>query len=233
MVDIEDNSAKQTFRYERKFFIPSNMINYVDLIIKRVPLCFKEVHHKRIINNIYFDDLNYQFYLANIDGLCVRDKVRLRWYGEIYGNINSTLEIKRKKGLVGTKFNYQIKSFYFQKNSNIKLIKKNILSNIENSYNLKEFLKYSYPTLLNSYVRKYYESLNRDFRITVDSKIRNFTINNATGKHFENNLTESFNILELKYLSIKESEANIISNFLPFRMTKFSKYIYGVNNNYN
>tara|TARA_Y100000589_G_scaffold331705_1_gene386478 strand:+ start:48 stop:677 length:630 start_codon:yes stop_codon:yes gene_type:complete len=209
------------------------MINYVDLIIKTIPLCFKEIHHKRIINNIYFDDLEYQSYLANINGLSMRDKVRLRWYGEIYGNINSILEIKRKKGLVGTKFNYKIHPFYFQKNSNIKLIKKNILSNIENSHNLKEFLKYSYPTLLNSYVRKYYETFNKDFRITVDSRLKNFSINNATGQHTENNLTESFNILELKYLSTKESDASIISNFLPFRMTKFSKYIYGINNNYN
>ena len=82
------------FRHERKYVIPYEAQHNIYHIISLIPAQFKEIYHERQINNIYFDTINYDSYKANLHGFGSRNKIRVRWYGDMYGQISSVLEIK-------------------------------------------------------------------------------------------------------------------------------------------
>ena len=84
-----------------------------------------------------------------------------------------------------------------------------------------------FPTLLNRYKRKYYESFNKKYRLTIDSDMEYHQI-----KRFNNsfaNFQKDYKniVLEFKYSQYNDSNADYFSNYFPFRITKNSKYING------
>ena len=148
------------YRFEKKFFIPFYYQEFIYEIIANSPSRFIEIFKERDINNIYMDTLNYDIFKENIDGLSNRNKLRIRWYGEKYGNIKGNLEIKSKKGNVGKKTSYKIDNFNFNANSDFRDIKSQILkNNIPRS--LKEYFMRCSPTLFNRYSRRYFLSVNK------------------------------------------------------------------------
>ena len=78
------------------------------------------------------------------------------------------------------------------------------------------------------YTRNHYLSINKNFRITVDSVLNFYKISNKNNlfiniKEIKNNI-----IVELKYDQNFDRFANQISNNLGFRLTKSSKYVQGI-----
>ena len=56
--------------------------------------------------SLYFDTVDYKFFKDNIEGTGNRVKARLRWYqnsNHTDNKIKTTLELKKKRGFVGTK----------------------------------------------------------------------------------------------------------------------------------
>ena len=90
-------------------------MNIKILLLKKYfqSLQIQESYERRIINNIYFDDLGQNSARDNINGNSM-SKFRLRWYGEKYGKIKSILK-ENKKGNVGGKIFMKLKILYFQK----------------------------------------------------------------------------------------------------------------------
>ena len=98
-----------TFRYERKFCISEINSQEVESIVNLHPAMFSEIFHKRSVNNIYFDSPELNNYFDNIDGNSRRIKIRIRWYGKLFGEIEKPiLEIKIKNGLLGRKSHYPL-----------------------------------------------------------------------------------------------------------------------------
>ena len=212
------------FRFERKFFINRLNINEVNKCVNLHPRIFNEIYSQRFINNIYFDSHNHNNYSENIEGSSNRLKVRIRWYGELFGKIKSpVLEIKIKNGLLGKKKSLKINSFDFNNGTDIS----NILETIDNS-KLNIDLKSLKPTLLNRYSRIYFQSIDKRFRITIDNKQEFYSIKNKNNMFLKS--IKDFNsvILELKYQEEYDEEANSIVNQFPFRLTKSSKYVNGI-----
>ena len=106
--DMEKVASNNNFRYERKLIVPEELHSDIFNFIKTHPYRFKEIFNKRKINNIYFDTPEYYFYFCNLIGNQDRTKVRIRWYGNLYGNVEPILEIKIKSGLVGTKKSFKL-----------------------------------------------------------------------------------------------------------------------------
>lgn len=214
------------FRYERKFFI-SDLSKYeVESIVKLHPVSFTEIYTKRCVNNIYFDSFSLINLSDNIEGVSDRIKIRIRWYGPLFGYIEKPrLEIKIKKGQLGMKKVIPIQPFVLNENTNFS----NIILSIKN---LSEILKIDLncirPTLMNRYSRKYYQSNDKKYRITIDSeqsfyqlkKVNNFYLN----RYNDNDSV----ILELKYNKNFDDGARLITSFFPFRITKSSKYVTGL-----
>lgn len=216
------------YRYERKFFIDNMSKCKVEGIIKLNPANFKEIYKERIINNIYFDTLSQNSYSDNVDGNMNRIKSRIRWYGSLFGEIaNPTLEFKIKKGLLGKKSSYSLNGFKLDVNFQYKMIMK-IIYQANLPQVRMEYIQSQNPILLNTYIRKYYLSSDRKYRITIDSdqafyKIGNY--NNSFSNKYKDNTKI---ILELKYDENFDNNAHQITNYFPFRLTKSSKYTAGI-----
>ena len=213
-----------SYRFERKFLINDLTKDEVVSLINLNSSIFNFTYNTRIISNIYFDNFNFKNYFENVEGDTDRVKVRVRWYGELFKKINKpTLEIKIKKGLLGYKDSMPLENFEL-KNDLTNIFQKINDSYIYNFYNLKILN----PVLLNSYSRSYYISNDKNYRITIDDKQSYYKIqkkNNSFNHSVKDNRSV---ILEIKYNDSNDDNVNLITNNFPFRMTKNSKYVNGV-----
>ena len=215
------------YRYERKFFISSLTLHEVESIVKLHPEMFSEIYYQRSVNNIYFDAPNLGNFFDNVDGNLHRLKLRIRWYGNLFGHIEKpVIELKIKQGLLGGKLSFPLHPFNLTTGFSFKTICDAIdASDIIES--VKIALKSSYPTLLNCYKRKYYQSANGKYRITIDTDqyFYHISYHNNT---FLKKVTDNENvILELKYDRNLDDASCHITNHFPFRITKSSKYVTG------
>lgn len=213
-----------SYRYERKFHIKNLSREEVISLVSLNSSIFNFSFKKRIINNIYFDNFNFKNYFENVEGDTDRVKVRVRWYGKLFKKINKpTLEIKIKKGFLGYKDSIPIENFKLKNDLT------NIFDKINNSYIYKYYnLNSLNPVLLNSYCRSYYISNDKSYRITIDDKQSYYKIY-KTNNSFNHSVKDNRSIiLEIKYNDSKDDNVNFITNNFPFRMTKNSKYVNGV-----
>ena len=219
----------KTKRYETKFRI--TRLNYYEIenIVKTHPAIFCEIYNKRNINNIYFDTHDLSNYLDNVEGETNRQKVRIRWYGGLFEKTNSPqLEIKNKRGLLGWKERYKIKNFLLSKKNSFDY--REIFDELSSSNDLSILqlnLNSLRPTLLNRYERTYYLSHDKKFRITLDRKMKFYSINPFI-EHFKTFTDTENTIVELKYDESNIDQAQKITQFFPHRVTKNSKYVVGI-----
>ena len=218
---------KQNFRYERKLFISELSKHEVQNMVLLHPAIFTEIFHKRYINNIYFDSPGYRFVFDNVDGVVDRVKFRIRWYGNLLGYIKKPiLEIKIKKEFLGNKIMIPLKPFELNEHTDIS----SIFNPIDDRHvSLINELRYLTPTLLNRYARRYFQSSDRKFRITIDTEQWFYAIFKTHNYFLNYHCDDVSVIMELKYEKEFDNDAkNIISNF-PLRITKSSKYVRGIN----
>lgn len=216
------------FRYERKFFIEELTREEVESIIKLHPAIFREIYQERTVNNIYFDSFNLQHYFDNINGVDRRLKVRIRWYGDLFGFVeNPALELKIKHNLHVSKLLYSLKSFILDDNFSIDIIRK-ALKETSLPDSLKLHLAELDFSLLNSYNRKYFLSSDRKYRLTTDSDMKVYKLLPYKNNFLDNTIDSTNIILELKYNMLQDKFVDIITNYFPFRITRNSKYVEGI-----
>lgn len=215
------------FRFERKYLTEDLSKERVEFILRNHSEKFSEIYHQRIVNNIYFDTLGMTHYYDNIDGNTSRRKYRIRWYGDLFGEIKKpVLEIKIKEGAVGRKESYPLKSFFLDKTFNKETIQES-LSHIDLPENVKHDLLAMKAVLLNRYTRKYYLSFNKLFRATLDYDLTYYRITYSGNTFLHKTLDTKSIVLELKYSSVEDMEARKVLDFSPLAVTKSSKYVQG------
>lgn len=226
---IQEVYAGANLRFERKFVFENGNARDIIERVYRFPFGFKEVFHKRKVNNIYFDDANYNFYKQNVEGVANRKKLRLRWYGDETAMIKSpTIEIKIKHGEVGDKINYKLKeNSYDLETQSPDDIHKSLIIASAGRPALQQGLRVLHPSLLNSYERRYFLSFCGKFRITVDFKQEFFNPNYKDYR--KSKIVLSDVILELKYAIEDDFEARRITQHINSRLSKNSKYVNGIN----
>lgn len=214
-------------RYERKYRIEQLSPAAVRQTVRLLPHGFRVAYEERVVNNIYFDTPDFIKIRENRDGISNRKKLRVRWYGDLRGE-EATLEIKGKKNMLGTKDFFKTKFSDFK---NLKELTDFVLTATNSrNYELR-------PVILNQYKRTYFVTSDQKIRITVDENLRFFplfdkgsvtpvsTIFDADESFWMNS---PYAILELKYERGNEQYANEIAQYLPFRLTKFSKFATGM-----
>ena len=222
-------NISESYRYERKFIIPYNNKFSINHLIKTSNLRFLEQYNSRKVNSIYLDTPNLRFYQDNINGLSKRLKFRIRWYGEEEIINEPFLEIKSKNNDLGEKKIISIKKFVFNESATSLKEIKNSLLEISKSKLFNYELSQLVPTLFISYSRKYFISRMINCRLTIDDNVLYQRLSNISQAFKTNFIFDNNMILELKYPS--KLEFNRFSQYLnlPFRMTKNSKYVAGLN----
>lgn len=218
-----------TYRYERKFVAEKVPRLVAESVVKQNSAFFATAFPARQVNNLYFDTPGMDCYFANLFGIGERWKVRVRWYGEMFGKIESpVLEFKIKKGFAGTKKSYELPPFEIDQTHYNGEFWKTFFAQSGLPEEVLVKLPGLQPVLLNAYQRSYYESRNRQFRVTVDNQMEYYNLR-PTWNHFLHVYKEHLkSVIELKYDKNREEEAEYITNQFPFRMDKNSKYIAGV-----
>ncbi|MFA6982035.1 MAG: polyphosphate polymerase domain-containing protein [Patescibacteria group bacterium] len=211
------------YRYERKFHIPTRSISDAVQTIKTHPLMFREIYFERTVNSLYFDTPTLHSYFESVDGVPHKAKVRVRWYNNDLNESN--LEIKIKSGAVGKKLTYELNHFSLDGN-----VRKNFIYALKNSdvpQDLKIKLKELIPASISRFNRRYFISIDKKFRITLDYrlKFRRILSSKMPSASF---IKVDHIVMEVKYESEDDVDFAKIAGYFPFRIGKFSKYNKGI-----
>lgn len=225
---IESLNIKPSYRYERKFVLENISKQEAVHRIKMHPAFFREIYQERRINNVYYDTEHLQFFKDNVIGIADRKKVRVRWYGQTFGFAAKTqLEYKLKEGLLGNKYTFQLPG------SEIKTSVESsdllfFASEAELPEVVKEELKNLQPKLLNSYVRSYFQSADKRFRLTIDEDLSYYRVSQFSSGFVRKAEEKNKLILEMKYAPEHDRLGGKITGAFPFRLSKSSKYVRGI-----
>ncbi len=216
------------FRKERKFVIEGFDFAQVEAVVKSHPALFTSPFPPRYINNIYFDTREFRNYRDNVAGSMKREKFRIRWYGEQYGQLKKpVLEIKIKRGLAGTKKYAPLKPIVLKPGFSVEDIREWLKeSGLSPEY--LEALRYLDPTLHNRYRRKYFLSADKRFRVTLDDQLSYMNIPKLPGFFVRREVEYGKVVMELKYDTEHDGDASWLTDHIPFRLSKNSKYVIGV-----
>ena len=215
-------------RYERKFLPAGFSITEVLALVRQHPALFREAYPERPVNNLYFDTPGLRHYFDHVNGSACREKVRLRWYGEFHGHVERPrLEFKHRQGLLGGKTTHGLPAFSVNGGFN-----RDALAALWARADLSEAtrlqLRGVQPVLANRYRRRYFVSADGHFRLTLDWALETYDARAAAHAPRAVRQDEPRLILELKYDAAHAAEADRVANSFPFRLTRCSKYVLGL-----
>ena len=84
------------------------------------------------------------------------------------------------------------------------------------------------PSLLNRYRRRYFRSADHNYRFTIDYDLRYFDFSEVSLSIRIGRKDLHNTILELKYDQDHDADAMRITQHLPIRLSKSSKYVNGI-----
>ncbi|WP_372366139.1 VTC domain-containing protein [Candidatus Uabimicrobium sp. HlEnr_7] len=216
------------YRYELKFLLTATQLHTLLMDIRLHPLHFQAHYPERVVNSLYFDTLDFDCYRDNLTGLSKRSKVRYRWYGSHFLNKEGQLQVKTKSNYLGSKLIFRAKQEFYNKNDSWRTITRNLQKVIEPQ--AKKWLEiYYFPTLINSYYRKYYIDLEHKIRITVDHKQ---TMYEQVSRSTPNTLTKlnipNIVIMEVKFAKNSYETVSQMLKKFNVRLTRYSKYAHAI-----
>lgn len=188
-------------RHEIKFII--NKKEKINFINKNH---LNKIFPDRIVESIYFDTKDLQFFSLSEEGVTPRFKIRLRGYNN---EKPSNLEIKKTKNYHREKI--VLKNFQFNSFELHKTLKSMGINNIVDQ------------KIRVKYLRSYYEFKDLG-RITMDENIEFFN----PSKEFRNPKKINKIILEVK-IQRKEIDKNHVEKIINLKESRFSKYCVGIN----
>lgn len=226
---IAQPKQSERYRYERKFHITEMGRGHVESLVRMNPALFSEIYYRRWVNSIYLDTWSMVSYHENLVGSGHdRIKYRIRWYGDMFGRVeNPVLELKIKHGEVNRKEAYPLAPLAFKENFSAQEIY-DLFRSADIPDDLRDGLLKLQPVLANRYSRNYFLSLDGRFRATIDSDLTFYDASDQCRRVQFRWFDPHSVVLELKYPLDAAPDANQISQHFPFRLTRNSKYITGV-----
>lgn len=199
-------------RYELKYVILPRYIPQLESILVQHPASFEKRFPDRVVNNIYFDSVDFDLGLENLSGISDRTKIRYRWYGDVSTPQEGTLEYKIKSNALGKK---RIKNS----------IRFDSLSSLTDRIELEHHSQICIqPTLRNRYLRSYFQDHRGKFRLTVDRQLE-YGYPDQSGSY---PIQDHRVIVEIKFDQSDSQHIDNITKSFPFRLTKHSKYMNGI-----
>ena len=219
------NISNSQLRNEKKFIFLEPLVS-IEKLLNFIGT--KEIYSPRMVNSIYFDTYFHKNFHEAIDGIMLRNKVRVRWYGEIFNvEIQPQIESKNRISQHNYKITKKLKSFKTKSFFNLINFKKYIQNEKNNKNEINFYLNNLYPNLLVSYLRKYY--IFDNVRITLDTDLKFINISEINFFSKKNFLCiNKKQIVELKYSDEFHYQVSKITKTFNNRLNKFSKYQIGI-----
>jgi len=217
-------------RCESKILLTGVDKSILEQYVKSIPYSIKNSFSDRFVNSIYYDTIDYNAFNDNLSGISNRYKTRLRWYNNLNNSSNFFLEFKMKKAAIGSKYIIPLDLVL-----DLESIKHSeIINNVSKNLTVNDNIIFNYsshnPVVLVRYERSYYESSMYNIRVTIDHKIQYYPQQYSTKLNISySSRTYNYIILEIKYYSNNDEIISDLVQYLPYRVTKSSKYVIGVN----
>ena len=128
---------------------------------------------------------------------------------------------------MGTKISYPFPDFNFQSKFSENYLRE-LIATSTLPQEVTFYLKTVEPVLTNRYLRWYLATPDQAFRVTVDADLTYYHINKFNNQFLFHQVDRQSIIVELKYQREHDPRADQISAGFPFRMTRSSKYVQGI-----
>jgi len=219
------DSSPAALRYERKFLAHGCSLDQVLTTVRRHPALFRQVYPPRTVNNLYLDSVSLRDYADHVAGIADRVKTRIRWYGSPAGAIaRPALERKFRRGTVSGKLSYSLPALDLALGAPLAALDLAAAwAPLPDA--IRALVSPLRPALVNRYQRRYFLSGDGQFRLTVDWDLE-FLAPAVTLHPLRP--TPPVVILELKYGPAQAEAAGEVSGRLPYRLTRCSKYVLGI-----
>ena len=129
---------------------------------------------------------------------------------------------------MGRKIRFKLKDFSLDENFSYGFLQKKVIEKSRLPLWVIEMLRLSKLVLLNSYKRKYFVSLNKKYRITIDTDLVFYKIHDRNNTFQDKIYEDKTTILELKYSPEDDARVSEFMQHFPFRLSAGSKYVYGI-----
>ena len=220
--------AGPAHRYERKFLVGDVDTAWALSVLRCHPAMFREAYPPRWVNNLYLDTPDLRNYEDNLIGRGQRLKVRARWYHALYGLVaEPVLEFKVKRGVVGVKETFDLPPLQVSPAFS-DLVFRSWLRNSPIPQEVLARLEGLRVALVNRYFRRYFVTPDGRFRITVDEHLVYQGIGRQGARLARALEDHQAIVVELKYEMAHERQAHAIASSFPFRPTRSSKYVMGI-----
>jgi len=204
------------------------MLSELKSFLRLHPAKFSTVYQPRHINNIYYDTPLFRNFHDSTEGFAKRSKVRIRWYGGLFGEVASPrLELKDKTGVVGTKTDYALPAFDLHDGHAGRCVTPS-LEDAGLPDDVLQLMTTMQPVLMNRYLREYWRSADGNYRLTADSELQFFALQRFAGTAFQTCRDYRKIIVEMKYDAEYDSGVPEMAQHFPVRLGKCSKYVMGI-----
>jgi len=225
---MSGDSGLAAKRYEIKMTCDEVFIPDVRSWLRLHPDAFFEAYPSRQVNNLYLDTPEATCLNDNLLGARERSKLRFRWYGRGCCAVQGSLELKCKLNQLGWKVRCP-----GPMTLDLATITWDECMQHLGRYATSEIAlwlsRVDRPTLLNSYVREYYESMDREIRITIDygQQFYGQILYAAPNLTIRSPVTSTL-VLEVKCdPHLHRRLSNVLSG-LPLQVARNSKYVNGL-----
>lgn len=207
------DGVHSSVRYEKKYVLPVDPTDRFSQWLKSHRLCFTEPYEQRTVYNLYFDTLEFDLYRMSVEGDQRRFKLRFRWYESERRDLVSRLEIKHKDGEKSWKEYGETRP---------------VDSYFENT-RLELATGLYFPTLLNHYRRRYFESRLTGIRVTIDTHIGSSGVDSSVlklaGRH---EYRSPVDVIEIKASPDQVQSVFDLMRDWRFKSSSHSKYVNGL-----
>ena len=216
-------------RFERKFFILPKNVGFAHALLRQFCRPDKEYPEGQV-NSLYFDTIDLEQYIRSESGEFRKDKVRVRWYGEmgkLQEVIPAFLELKSRLGFASCKQRQKFLTPIHQLRRTH--LVKGIVGKQKIVKTLARFGHYPAlplrPIILISYHRYRFNEMSTGMRVSLDFNIRSSVVAPELG-HGEQELKLKGGVIEVKGFTLELPKTLRHIRLLDTDWSRFSKYGY-------
>ena len=215
-------------RLELKMTCPETYLGQARAWVRLHPDLFVEAYPPRQVNNLYFDTPDLACLDANLVGVRDRAKLRLRWYGRDHAAARGALELKHKANQLGWKDICPVPGHMDLTCISWADLLRHLKAHAQGEVALWLGVA-DRPVLINSYVREYYESGDRQVRVTIDHRQSAYDqlLYAAPNLSVQTHITDRV-VVEVKADAALHRRVSRVLSSLPLHTDRNSKYVNGV-----
>jgi hypothetical protein len=223
----QENPVANPPRFERKFYLPSSKIPFARHLL--VHCCRRDRQYPEgIVNSVYYDTSDLEFFCDSVDGNYIRNKVRIRWYDGPQQKCETThvyMELKSKNGYAGSKQRkmHLVPSGHLNNGG----MQNGLIDYTTLRQGLAQFdyfpKKCLQPVILISYNRLRFEDILTGSRVSLDWNIRSILVSPQLNRQ-EGSLLMRGGVIEIKGQSTDIPPALQSIRHLGTDWSRYSKY---------